>query len=292
MRISVFFDHVREASEQTGLGLAEALMEARSFGITALECSLESLLEDVEGRKELFEKCDMRVSSVYAVVDFVNADSAESAYKLVDTAAEFGADKVLVVPGFVPIDGKYVSSPDEGEVAHGRRECLKKATRMVGTPQMENMARNLNELCEYAVRKGVTVTMEDYDDASAPFASDVQLKWFLDHVPELYICFDTGNFMYADVDELGAFELLKSRIRHVHLKDRSLKVCEGETPKETVTGKEMYASPVGKGCIHMEEIIHGLKEIGYDDTLAIEHFGALDQLEFMKESARWIKETI
>ncbi len=293
MRISVFFDHAREAAEQTGMDLTEVLRSVRGFGITALECSLESLLEDVEGRKELFRSSDLQVSSVYAVVDFVNAQSAEAGYALVDTAAEFGADKVLIVPGFVPVEGSKTEVSLKGENAVDiDRECLRKATKKIGTSQMKNIAKNLNELCAYAAKKGIVVTMEDYDDASAPFASDVQLKWFLENVPELYICFDTGNFMYADVDELAAFELLKDRIRHVHLKDRSLEVHAGETPKETVTGKMMYASPVGKGCIHMEEVIDGLKKIGYDDTLAIEHFGAMDQLRFMRESAAWIRKRI
>lgn len=276
MRISVFFDHVREAAEQTGRELPDILGQVKSFGITALECSLESLTEDIDGRRALFSQCGMQVSCIYGMYDFANTDDVSLAYPLIDMAAFFGTDKVLIVPGFTQLQGE-----DE-----------RKATRTVGTPVMKQMAEVLNKLCAYAKKKHITVTMEDFDDAHAPFASEVQLAWFLEQVPDLSICFDTGNFLYADVDELEAFEVLKQRIRHVHCKDRSLVPDEKETPKLTVTGKALYASSVGAGCIRMEEIISRLKDMGYDDTLAIEHFGAADQLGFMKQSAKWLKNMI
>lgn len=276
MRISVFFDHVREAAEQTGRELPDILGQVKSFGITALECSLESLTEDIDGRKALFSQCGMQVSCIYGMYDFANTDDVSLAYPLIDTAAFFGADKVLIVPGFTQLQGE-----DE-----------RKATRAVGTPVMKQMAEVLNKLCAYAKKKHITVTMEDFDDAHAPFASEAQLAWFLEQVPDLRICFDTGNFLYADVDELEAFEVLKQHIRHVHCKDRSLVPDEKETPKLTVTGKALYASSVGAGCIRMEEIISRLKDMGYDDTLAIEHFGAADQFAFMKQSAKWLKNRI
>lgn len=276
MRISVFFDHIREAAEQTGRALPDILGQVKSFGITALECSLESLTEDPDGRKALFSQCGVQVSSVYGMYDFANTDDVSLAYPLIDTAAFFGADKVLIVQGFIPLQGE-----DE-----------RKAARTVGTPAMEQMAGVLNKLCAYAKQKHVTVTMEDFDDVHAPFASEVQLAWFLEQVPDLHICFDTGNFLYADVDELEAFDVLKKRIRHVHCKDRSLVPNERETPKLTVTGKALYASPVGAGCIRMEDIISRLKDMGYDDTLAIEHFGAADQLAFMEQSAKWLQNMI
>ncbi len=276
MRISVFFDHVREASAQTGRELEDVLREVRSFGITALECSLESLLEDVPGRKVLFEKCDMQVSCIYATYDFANETDPARAYPLIDIACDFGADKVLIVPGFVEI--KDISEQD--------------AVMRVGTDQMEQMARVLNELCRYAEEKNVTVTMEDYDDAHAPFASHIQLAWFLERVQGLKISFDTGNFLYAGVDVLEAFELLRLYICHVHCKDRSLNPCPLETPKLTVTGQRLYAASVGEGCIPMEEIIRRLKSEGYDGTVAIEHFGATDQLAYMERSAKWLLERI
>ncbi len=276
MRISVFFDHVREACQQRGRGLADVLNEVRSYGITALECSLESLAEDMEGRRALFAACGVQVSCVYGMYDFANQRDPALAYPLIDTASYFSADKVLIVPGFVELSGMEE----------------RQAVRKVGTPAMEQMAEVLNALCEYGRARRVAVTMEDFDDARAPFASQVQLAWFLERVQGLGVSFDTGNFLYADVNELEAFQLLKGRILHVHCKDRSLVPNAGETPKLTVTGQRLYAAPVGAGCIQMEELLRRLKQIGYDDTLAIEHFGALDQLAFMKQSAQWLRERL
>ncbi|MNW22304.1 hypothetical protein D3C71_2237060 [compost metagenome] len=50
----------------------------------------------------------------------------------------------------------------------------------------------------------------------------------------------------------------------------------------------MYASPAGSGCIPMKEIVTELLKSGYDDTFAIEHFGAQNQLAYMKQSAEWL----
>jgi len=40
----------------------------------------------------------------------------------------------------------------------------------------------------------------------------------------------------------------------------------------------------------MKEIIDIVKNSGYDDYFAIEHFGPLDQLGFMEQSALWLKQ--
>ncbi|MNN71351.1 hypothetical protein D3C81_1872760 [compost metagenome] len=38
----------------------------------------------------------------------------------------------------------------------------------------------------------------------------------------------------------------------------------------------------------MKNIVTELLKSGYDDTFAIEHFGAEDQLAYMKQSAEWL----
>ena len=51
----------------------------------------------------------------------------------------------------------------------------------------------------------------------------------------------------------------------------------------------MYAIPEGGGCIPMKELVTSLLKSGYDDTFVIEHFGAQDQLAYMKQSAEWLQ---
>lgn len=114
------------------------------------------------------------------------------------------------------------------------------------------------------------------------------MMWFAERIPQLMITFDTGNFMYSGQSELDAFGLLKDRIVHVHCKDRSLIEKPHCEMKMTVDGKAMYPAPVGSGCIKMKEIIASLEARGYDGIYTIEHFGAEDQLMYIKRSAEFL----
>ena len=104
---------------------------------------------------------------------------------------------------------------------------------------------------------------------------------FLNEIPSLYVTLDTGNFIIKKEDEFRAYEVLKSRIIHVHCKDRAYD-----------KDGSMCASPVGEGFIKMVDILYGLQRTGYDGKLTIEHFGAENYLEFMLKSANWINEKI
>lgn len=112
----------------------------------------------------------------------------------------------------------------------------------------------------------------------------------MENVPHLRFTFDSGNFKYCLENELEAFDALKNRIVHVHLKDRSFDAKKGEKYQLTIDKKKMYPSPVGYGCIAMKEILHNLSAIGYDDFVTIEHFGVKDQLKCMELSAKWVSE--
>lgn len=273
MRLSCFYDNLKEAAVQTGMDITDILDEVHDMGITAVECSIENLLEDELQMKVMLAEAGLEVSAVTGKLDFGTAPDASYGYTLVDTAVSYGCRKVLVIPGFTSV------SPDP-----------ETQSRQVGTPVMQQMAKNLTELLTYARSRGVLLMMEDYDDAAAPFCSEVQLKWFIDNVPGLFVCFDTGNFMYSGVSEMTAFGLLKDHIVHVHLKDRDIAGDDEEQPKIALNGTPMYASPVGYGMVCMSEIIKELQNIGYDDTLVIEHYGAPDQMRYLRASVEWVKE--
>jgi sugar phosphate isomerase/epimerase len=147
----------------------------------------------------------------------------------------------------------------------------------------------VRQICDYANGKNITVFMEDFDDIIAPFASMHELLAFMQDVPGLSCAFDTGNFLYCEEDVEEALKLLLPYIKHVHLKDRSLEVKAGESPKLTVKGRKLYSAAVGTGCIPMDKICHKLLENGYDKTFAVEHFGSQNQLEDMIKSAEWVK---
>ncbi|MBW4082267.1 sugar phosphate isomerase/epimerase [Paenibacillus sp. S150] len=267
MQISVFYNHIVTAGRQTGLTVPEVLGRARELGIQAVELNLDEVQPSRQAMRGLLEQAGITVASMHAFFDFGNAPEIQPGLEFIDAAEYLGAGKVLVIPGFI----------EESASTELRKSSL------------ERMAAALREMCDYAERKGIVITLEDFDDSRAPFATSGELLWFLEQVPKLGITFDTGNFIYSGEDELEAFGKLQARIVHVHCKDRSLKENSSETPKISISGIALYPSPVGSGCIPMEQIMERLKAVGYKDTVAIEHFDAEDQLAYMKQSAEWLK---
>ncbi|MEO3946291.1 sugar phosphate isomerase/epimerase [Gorillibacterium sp. CAU 1737] len=266
MQLSVFYHHLQEAAEQTGSPLADILDQAAGFGISAVELDWADIRQDAAGLRSLLAQHGFTASSVYGFFEFGQKRQEEEAAQFLADAVAVGASKVLVIPGFL--------SPEQTEEEQ--------------EAQVAAMIEAVQRLCDAAEPLGITVTMEDFDDRQAPFARSEDLLKFLSAVPQLGCTFDTGNFIYSGEDELRALDKLAPHVVHVHCKDRSLEPNSGEG-KLTLTDKMLYPSPVGGGCIAIRESLRRLREAGYTGTLAIEHFGAPDQLAYMRQSADWLR---
>lgn len=85
MKLSVFFDHVLQAQEQTGKSLEELLAGVRKAGIEAVEINL-SYLNEHEEVLELLLKNDLKISCIYEFYDMGHYDESEKARRHVETA--------------------------------------------------------------------------------------------------------------------------------------------------------------------------------------------------------------
>lgn len=266
MNLSVFFDHVLQAKEQTGKMVEELLEGVRNAGIEAVEINLSYLCEHEEVLG-LLSQNDLKVSCIYEFYDMGNRDETEKARKHVDTAVSVGAKRILVVPGFL-----------SGEASKQMQKAMPVQENIVGffenNSEIKRMAEGLSFAAKYGKEKGVVVTVEDFDGLDSPLAGMYGIHWFLQQVPELMYTLDTGNFLFYGEDVLDAFELLKERIAHVHCKDR-----QPETNASVQTGT---------GYIPFAEIINKLKVQQYDGFLAIEHFDVDGQEECMHGSAEFL----
>ena len=267
MELSVFFDHVLQAREQTGKTVEELLAGVRAAEIEAVEINLNYLCEHPEVWDAL-KTADLGVSCIYEFYDMGRCEEKEKARKHVDTAVSVGAKRILVVPGFL-----------SGEDSKQMQETMPAQEKMVGfferNEEIKRMAEGLSFAAKYGKEKGVTVTVEDFDGLDSPLAGMYGIHWFLQQVPELMYTLDTGNFLFYGEDVLDAFELLKERIVHVHCKDRQ---PENNASVQT-----------GTGYIPFAEIINKLKVQQYDGYLAIEHFDVAGQEECMRGSAEFLK---
>ena len=267
MKLSVFFDHVLQAREQTEKSLEELLAGVRAAGIEAVEMNLSYLCEHEEVL-DLLAQNDLKVSCIYEFYDMGRCDEAEKSHRHVETALKVGAERILVVPGFL-----------SGEDSEKMQEAMPSVEKIVAfferNEEIQRMKEGLSFVAKLGKEQGVTVTVEDFDDRNSPLAGMYGIHWFLQQVPELRYTLDTGNFLFYGETVLEAFDLLKDWIVHVHCKDRN---------------SHNHASvQTGTGYIPFAKVLDKLKTQNYDGYLAIEHFDVEVQEECIKGSAEFLR---
>lgn len=267
-RIGTFYDHVKEISQQEKLPLIEALKLTKELGVDSLEISQNNVIgrEDELGNE--LACAGLAISSIPAYFNFGrDADVDTQSEPTLEAARFLGAKKLLVIPGFL----NEQDSPEEKE------------------RQTRGMIDGVSRLADKAARYGVSLVMEDYDSTLAPFSTYQGMNRFLAGCPQLSACFDTGNFRFMAQDELEAYEALRGRIAHVHLKDRAYGKPDGEGALLAADGQGLLPSPVGAGKIRIGEILSRLDRDGYEGDLVIEHYGAPQMLRYLQSSVEWIR---
>ena len=262
MKLSVFYDHILSAAKQRSLPVSHVLTLARRMGYSMVELDYVNLSDEVFS---LLKAADMGVASLYGFFRFDTEPQRDRISAHIETAVRCGVKRIMPIPGFF------------SGCAEKREE------------EFSRMLEGMKELTERAHRAGLTVTIEDFDNVGSPIRDSAGMNAFITRLPHLYATFDTGNFRLAGENALSAFESLKPRIAHVHLKDRSLSSEFGAHTLTAMDGTALHPCPVGGGFIPMEKIFAALREIGYDGVLSVEHFGADDQLLCMEQSAQYIR---
>lgn len=277
MKLSVFYDHILEAGEQTKKTAAELLQEVRAEGIDAVEIRLEHLNRETW---ELLQSCGLKVSCIYEFFEMDKKDEGAKLKKLLETAARLGTEKVLIVPGFV----------SQGEAAQ-LQSCMKDAARLSAflekNRETQRMAEGLSYAAKAGAELGVQVTVEDFDDSRSPLCGMRGVRWFLDRIPELQYTLDLGNFVGNEEDVREAWELLQDRVVHVHCKDRGEE--QGKPEDKRRLNRGLAPAAAGSGYLPVAELLCRLKEKGYNGYLAIEHFGAEDQETYIRKSAEFLR---
>lgn len=264
MKIGVFLDHLRDASTQTGMPLGKVAREAAQMGIEFVHVNGAFWMENESRVDELLEEAGLYAGSSDNIFHFTQNRDLDKAEKLIRFLSRKGVEQLLLIPGFVHEAQSRQSAMDEAA------KCMK---------ELMYLARSLHVKC----------SLEDYDNALAPFGTWQELKWYVEQIPELGISFDTGNFAYFGQDALEAYKQLKPYICHVHAKDRKYTGRSAEAPLKAMNGKMLYPSAVGSGEMPIRDILMDLKQAGYQGGVLIEHFGSADMIADMRASAEWLR---
>ncbi|MBE5864166.1 MAG: hypothetical protein E7295_15185 [Lachnospiraceae bacterium] len=295
IKLSIFYEHLREAMEQTGKSFEELLAEAKKAGISGVEMEFSTLVKKPELQR-IIRNAGMEISNLYQFFDFGNhyAAGMHTGRKMIDTAKAMGISRVMIIPGFL--------APEQAkELTKASSSFEETAAYMEGISEILAMRDAIAELTEYATERGIMVSMEDFDAFDSPIARMNPIKWFLTQVPGLKHTLDMGNYAFSNESATEAYELFKDQIGHVHCKDRGeekeedpeiwkgLGVPFGE---ELTHRRGLKPVPVGDGYMPIAELVKKLKDQGYQGYMAIEHFGAPDQLGFMLKSAEFMRELL
>jgi len=266
-KLTCFFDHIRCAMQQSNLTLAEVADLLTKKNISGVDIEYQEI-EDEVGEKLAgdLKAVGLPISSVYCTFHWENKKAVDED-KLLNTLSRLNINNLLAIPGFVT----------EGQSNLDAQKAF--------LPKLQNLCNKANKL-------GITVLMEDFDYYSAPFGCSKDLRWFMDNIDNLGCAFDTGNFYYFGEDSYEVLPMFTDKIQYVHCKDRSITPKENETPCTTITGIDMYSSPVGSGIIKMDEILDAIKATGYNGVYAIEHFGSCNQLNDLLTSADYLNKKL
>lgn len=264
MKISVFAEHIFEATQQENLTFPEILRKVKSFGITGLEVDYGRIASDPM-LPEIIKSEGLEIACVYAFFDFPHNKEMDYPKTVVETLKKYEIKRLMAIPGFI----ERIDTPEKA---------------------LEDMYFCMNELSALTEKAGIALCLEDFDDEKAVFSTIEGLRGFLENVKGLSCAFDTGNFIYSGESETTAFRELKPYISHLHCKDRSIRACAKEEPKISLKNVPLYSSPVGYGVIAIEKIVKELIKNGYEGWFAVEHFGSMQQLSDMQKSAEKLKE--
>ena len=265
MKLSVFYPHILDAAEQTGRSIPEILSVCRDLGIKAVEIDAPHLSPELP-HLSMIQEAGLEVACVNCFYALDKVWEEDTVAKHIQYCIRSGAKKMLIVPGFL--------EPNEADVLNANIYDKEKVNAHLKDSCTATLIRDrLDKIVKMASVYGIRIVIEDFDNACSPISSINGLSWYLDQVEGLYCCFDTGNFITHNEDPLLAWEALKDKIIHIHCKDR------GEGPMS-----------VGAGNIPFPQLMDKATAAGYSGILAIEHYGAPDQLSTISASAKHLTE--
>lgn len=229
--IATFDFQLFDIMRQEKISIDEACMRLKTFGYTHIEVGFPTLTEE---NLTAYRKAGFLVSNIFYGIRF---DQAEEAIKkeldsLILRAAEVNAPFIMPLPQHEPEDLTFVW-------------------------------KILQSRAPLAEEHNVTMILEDFDFPEQSYRSIAGVKAYLDNVPAMRCCFDTGNFQEKGDTMADGWNQLGTRIVHIHLKDRK----DGRAP-----------TPVGTGTLGLLTFVQARLADGYDGIFALEQCPVDDQL--------------
>lgn len=253
--LSFSFQFDRVIARMNAEKLCRILVENQLYSVDLM--TSEVSLYGLKSLKEAFQNTGVSCGCLISRLPFYKGVEKypEQLTKSLEICKELGIKNLMIIPG--NFDEKACSA-------------LRKDEQLSRAVELFRIAVNRGK--EY----GVEILFEDTPQSYKHLSSAQDCRYVLDHVEGLGFVFDTANFMVADKEDnlLEDYQLLKDRIRRVHLKD----VVRGDFPngEKCVNGEMIRCVTPGVGIVPLKEFLNELEKDGYDGTLCIEYSGLRD----------------
>ena len=162
-KLSVFYEHILQACEQSGKTIPEVLAFCRDQGISAVEMNYSLFASEKEVIAPMLSDAGLVISCMHETFDFSHDTDLGRAQQMLDTAASQQVSRVLFVAG-------ALETAEAAELAACSSTYEATSTFMAENKSIQNMVHALSSLAEYAALRGVTITLEDFDGFLQPFA--------------------------------------------------------------------------------------------------------------------------
>lgn len=180
----------------------------------------------------------------------------ETLRKHLQTAAQLGAKLYMIVPMNVQKDEKVCAKLGKAEVQNRLKKYFTLAVKL-------------------AEGSGIQVCFETTPQDFTCLSGTEDCRWILEQVSGLGLVYDTANMLPHGDDPLEYYEALKAHIIHVHVKDVALAKATWKDKlfhaERTKAGEVMKCCIFGEGIIPLKEILHRMKNDGYQGTFALEY---------------------
>ena len=156
---------------------------------------------------------------------------------------------------------------------------------------LERMVKGFQLAVKKGKEYGLEVCFETTPEDVVCLSGTEDCRYVLDRVPDLGLVFDTANMLPHGDDTLSAYEALKDRIVHVHLKDVELlntkpSLFENEVAAD---GRLMRGTVYGKGVIPVKEVFDRMCADGYNGVFAIEYVRPKSETCNLQEHGSYLK---
>lgn len=162
-----------------------------------------------------------------------------------------------------------------------------------GKPQdfdyyVEDLAKVINEVTEYARSKGIRTCTENHGYISQDADRVKKLIKTVNNDNFGWLV-DIGNFMCTGGDCLESVKIGSKYAFHVHAKDFNLLAPDTPNGFNTSVGTKLEGTIIGQGVVPVKECIDVIKKTGYDGYITVEFEGPQPCVNAIKEGLEFLK---